>query len=328
MAEDMTRKNITIENGFKVIDARDDAAQSSSVDENLLPHIDKKIRKQMDAFNMLSIEEVKYDKSSPEHMYIHQEKEKIGRSIINIKNQEQKYNENAYAFKQDLSELNPGTKNEDLHINTAVYGAQSRAVHIDDDGNMSFLLDDVDITAERNSAYEQFSETGEWNENEGEVVLLNDMGARAIVKEPYTVKAFVFKLADKSKNDKDSGKQFDEKWTYNSSLSNITDSGPKGTIGAAFADLAGDGQTKSFAEMYVDGLNKEYYIHPDTGQPLPAGSEWMKDSANSKILAKLLARYITNVMKDIHTPTIDETTGQIKKSQSQLAQEIIEKYSK
>jgi hypothetical protein len=33
-------------------------------------------------------------------------------------------------------------------------------------------------------------------------------------------------------------------------------------------------------------------------------------------------------MKDIHTPTIDETTGQIKKSQSQLAQEIIEKYSK
>ena len=54
----------------------------------------------------------------------------------------------------------------------------------------------------------------------------------------------------------------------------------------------------------------------------------MRDPANSKMLAKLLAKYITNVMKDIHGPAIDEKTGQVKKSQSQLAQEIIEKYSK
>ena len=54
----------------------------------------------------------------------------------------------------------------------------------------------------------------------------------------------------------------------------------------------------------------------------------MRDPANAKMLAGLLSRYITNVMKDIHGPTIDVKTGQVKKSQSQLAQEIIEKYSK
>jgi hypothetical protein len=33
-------------------------------------------------------------------------------------------------------------------------------------------------------------------------------------------------------------------------------------------------------------------------------------------------------MKDIHGPTINEETGQIKKTQSELAQDLIKKYSK
>ena len=80
--------------------------------------------------------------------------------------------------------------------------------------------------------------------------------------------------------------------------------------------------------MYEEGMNPEYYIDPETGKPLPAGSEWMKDVANASLLSKLLAKYITNVMKDTYGPTIDPKTGQIKRSTSELAQDLIKKYRK
>ena len=153
------------------------------------------------------------------------------------------------------------------------------------------------------------------------------MDDNAIIQEPFAAKAFVFKLAEKTKFEKDSGRPFDGNWTYNSVLNNFTEAGPNATIGIAFADLAGDGQTKSFAEMYEEGMKEDYYVHPDTGESLPEGLLWMKDPANADVVSKLLSRYVTNIMKDIYGPTIDEETGQIKKSTSQLAQELIEKYS-
>ena len=328
MAEDIRKKGITIENAYKYLDGYDDIAGEKVVPEHLMPSIDNKIRTEMDYYNKLSVEEVKYDKGSSDHMYIQREKEKIGRGLIKLKDQEMKWKNGLVTFKEELGGMNAGTKNEDLHAKAAVYGAQQRAIHISDDYKMSFLLDEVEVSAERSKAIENFENTGEWNESEGEIVSLDDVGSRPIIQEPYVTKTFVFDLAEKSKNDKDSGKKFDEKWTYNSSLNNFDKAGPKGTIGAAFADLSADGQTKSFAEMYDEGMNAEYYINPDTGEALPAGLEWMQDPANSKVLAKLLAKYITNVMKDIHGPTINEKTGQVKKSQSQLAQDLIKKYSK
>ena len=77
---------------------------------------------------------------------------------------------------------------------------------------------------------------------------------------------YVFDLANITKANKDRGKKFDSDWTYNSILNNLTDGGPNATIGLAHADLAGDGRTKSFAEMYEMGLkDPTLYIHPETG---------------------------------------------------------------
>ena len=329
MAKETKKMGITINNSYKYFDGYDDTAMSGSsiVPDTIMPYIDRKVRAEMNYHNQLKLEEGKYDKASSQHMYIQKEEEKVGRAIININNQTQKFKYGISETKRSLGTMNPGTDPYDLFANTAVYSGQA-PLYIDNDGNFNFLLDEVEITEERNKAVGKFIETGEWNEDGGEVVTLNDMAGRSIIQEPYVTKAFVFKLADKTKNDKDSGKQFDEKWTYNSSLNNFNEAGPKDTIGAAFADLAGDGITKSFAEMYEEGMNPEYYIDPETGQALPRGIDWMRDTANAKLLARLLSKYLTNVMKDIHTPTIDEDTGQIKKSKSQLAQELIEKYSK
>ena len=66
-------------------------------------------------------------------------------------------------------------------------------------------------------------------------------------------------------------------------------------------------------------MKEEYYIHPDTGEDLPKGLLWMKDPNNADVLSKLLSRYVTNVMKDMHG---------IGESQSNLASELIKKYSK
>jgi hypothetical protein len=54
----------------------------------------------------------------------------------------------------------------------------------------------------------------------------------------------------------------------------------------------------------------------------------MKDPAQGDMLKKFLGKYITGVMKEVHGPTINENTGQIDKPKSQIAQDIIAKYSK
>jgi len=79
----------------------------------------------------------------------------------------------------------------------------------------------------------------------------------------------------------------------------------------------------------LGGLKDEsYYTNPETGEAIDMDVNWMKDVANSDMLKKMLTKYITNVMKDIHGPTINEETGQVKKTQAELADELIKKYRK
>ena len=78
--------------------------------------------------------------------------------------------------------------------------------------------------------------------------------------------------------------------------------------------------------MYEEGLQEDYYINPETGEFLPEGTTWMKDPDNSKVLSQVLSKYITNVMKDIHAPV--ESSALSEQEQSELANELIKKYSK
>ena len=129
-------------------------------------------------------------------------------------------------------------------------------------------------------------------------------------------------MAEKTKENSNAGKPFDHDWTFTKIHNDLTQGGPQNTIGVAFADLAGDNQSKSFAKMYEEGLrDQSYYIHPETGETMPGDSAWMKDPNNAPILQKFLGKYITNIMKDVHSPVIKEGV-------SELAQDLIKKYSK
>jgi hypothetical protein len=67
--------------------------------------------------------------------------------------------------------------------------------------------------------------------------------------------------------------------------------------------MVGDGNTKSFANMWEEGLvDQSLYFKPNTasayspGERLPEDSEWMKDEENSGVLSEILAKHLTNVM--------------------------------
>ena len=79
--------------------------------------------------------------------------------------------------------------------------------------------------------------------------------------------------------------------------------------------------------MYDEGLKEDYYIHPETGESLPTESAWMKDPKNSQVLSQLLSKYITNVMKEIHTPASNNMALD-EEARKKLAEELIKKYSK
>ena len=213
-----------------------------------------------------------------------------------------------------LPNMSKGTDEKSFYNNMLVGGAQADAVGFDLDGKLKF-----------GSIYGK-------GKNDVSVLgldgmLSTTMGSSPIITEPVGTKTQVWKMAEKTKLDSNAGKPFDADWTYTRVHNNLTEGGPQNTIGVAFADLAGDNQSKSFAEMYDEGLrDKSYYIHPDTGDKLPKDSSWMKDPNNADILQKFLGKYITNIMKDVYGPTIDEETGLVKQSTSQLAQDLIKKY--
>ena len=298
-----TKQARTITNSMKFLDGYDDETMTNSsyIPESIQPYINQFVRNIRSEFDELTDAEPQYDKSSDEHIAIMQGKESKAKSLITLNNQVRAYKQGISKFKQDLQGMNKGTQDANYFMNSAIYGNQWDDLHIDKNGNFNFLVSQEDLLGEKtNDARRNFNETGEWTKGNAGVLKLEDMENNAIIQEPYGQKSYVFKLAEKTKVERDSGKPFDERWTYNSTLNNLTEAGPNAVIGTAFTDLAGDGQTKSFAEMYDEGLKEEYYVHPDTGETMPEGTTWMKDPANADVLSKLLSKYVTNTMKDMY----------------------------
>ncbi|MDB4331363.1 hypothetical protein N9987_00490 [bacterium] len=325
-----TKQSKVISNSMKFLDSvtDDDISNPRWIPESIQKYLNPFIRKNKALFDNLLTEKEKYEKHSDEHISIVKQTEKIAKSFINVKNQIDEWRKGVGKWKADAATMNKGTQDSTYFTGSAVYGIQHDEMHIDANGMLNFLTSPEEIPNDMvyGVAKENYKESGQWGMPVGGNVRLADVGE--VIKEPFAQKTHVFKLAERTKSDSVSGKPFNANWTYNNALDNLTTGGPNATIGMAFSDLASDGQTKTFAEMYDGGMKKEYYVHPDTGEDLPEGVVWMKDPANADVLSKLLAKYVTNVMKDIHGPTINEETGLIKKSRSQLAQDIIKKYSK
>lgn len=283
------------------------------IPESLQPYLNAFLREGSKNIKYLMNELEKYDKSSDEYVAIQKEIEHIPRSFMNMREQVDKYKNGIASFKKALGEMNKGTQDSNYYLNSAIFGNQWDDMTIDEVGNMQFHL--------RHGGKKEDISTFKLNDISNVI-----SGSTPIITEPWIGKKYVYDLAQKTKIDKDNGREFDYAWTYNNVLTTLTDNGPVHAVGMAFTDLVGDGQTKSFAEMWEHGLkDKDYYVHPDTGESLPLDTIWMKDINNSEVVSKLLSKYITSVMKDLYG-VVDKKTGVVKKTQADLAQEVIEKY--
>lgn len=285
------------------------------IPESVQPYVNKFVREGRKSFDWLNEGIDKLDKSSDEFVAMKKEIENIAKSFINVRGQIDKYKNGIKNFKEVLPNMNKGTQDSKYFLASAIFGNQPDSVEIDKFGNFSFGIQYGD-------------KKDEWSTFKlNDVANVNGSGPASIITEPFGSKAFVWKLAEKTKADKDSGRPFDYDWTYKKVLNNLADNGPQNSIGMAFTDMAGDNSSKSFAEMYEEGLkDKSYYIHPETGETMPMDNIWMKDGKNADIVSKLMSKYITDVMKDIYG-TISSGTGQVKKTQSEVARELINKYS-
>ena len=322
-------------NGLRYINTWDEKniKNNPKVPEGIQPYINhyvKDVRRQWDELTDM---EPQFDKSSDEHIAIQQKQESLAKSLITLNDQKEAYKMGIGGFKNALGGMSKATQETSLFVNSAVYGNQWDSLHINEKGKMSFLVNGEELEDDEIKQY--FTETGQNALGSEGVFRLDDMGdfvngSMPIIQDPAIPKVHVMKLAEKTYVDRDSGKPFDEQRAYNSTLTKLTETGANGIIGTAFADLVGDSQTKSFAEMYEEGMKEEYYIHPETGEPLPEGMAWMKDPDNSKVLSQLLSKYVTNVMKDIHKPGFTEGLNEVLSDQQQneLADELIKKYSK
>jgi hypothetical protein len=285
------------------------------IPESMQPYVNEYLRDGRQTFDILSNALDDFDKSSDEYVSVQAEMENIAKTFINVRGQIDKYKNGIGQFKQALGNMNKGTQDSSYYINSAIFGNQWDDLIIDKDGFFNFKINN-----------------GEDDPSEGVIKLdhISDVvaGDSPIITEPYIGKKYVFNLAETVKQNKNNGSGFNFDWTYNNVLTNLTDNGPSEVIGMAFTDLAGDGQTKSFAEMYESGLRDEnLYIHPQTGEKLPRDTNWMKDKNNSNVVSQLLAKYITNTMKDLYGD-IDEEKGVVKKTRADIANELIKKYSK
>lgn len=317
-AENMQEKfHRVIKNSTKYLDGitEDHINDFNYIPEDVQPHVNEFVRGQRSRFDILSNALNDFDKSSDEYIATQKEMENIAKNLVNARGQIDKYKNGIGEFKSMLPNMSKGTQDPDYYLNSAIFGNQWDAMAIDKKGMFSFELGSPGAKPGQGNSFR-----------------LNEMvdmqnGDSPIITEPWVGKKYVYDLAQKTKKDKDAGQSFNYDWTYNNALTSINEGGANNVIGMAFTDMAGDGQTKSFAEMYDSGLkDNDFYIHPETGETLPKDSVWMKDKKNSDVVSQLLARYISNTMRDLYG-TIDKETGQRKKSQSKLATELIKKYS-
>ena len=321
-------------NGMRYLNTWDgkNMTNNPKIPEGIQPYINNYVRDVRRQWDELTDIEPQFDKSSDEHIAIQQRQEKLGKALITLDKQTKAYKTGIGSFKNALSGMSPATQEASLFVNSAIYGNQWDSMHIDDSGRMSFLVSGEELNERKNGndVKGYFAETGQNILGSEGVFRLDDMGdfengSMPIIKDPAISKVYIMKLAEKTQTDKYSGKPFDEQYTYNNTLTRLTEIGSNGIIGTAFADLAGDSQTKSFAEMYEQGLQEDYYINPETGEQLPEGTAWMKDPDNSKVLSQVLSKYVTNIMKDIHSPVKEALSEE---AQNKLAEELIRKYSK
>lgn len=284
------------------------------------------VRKKRAEFDVFTEAMETLDKGSDAYMAASKGRESIANAYVMLRKQLDKYNMGSLKLKESLPAMSLGTQDSSLFVNMLVYGGQSDGVNVDDSGKLSF----GSIRPSGDSAYRQDDE--EDNVDVFHLDNVNDPveGGSPIIIEPYESKAYVWNLAEETNRKKEQGKEFDENWVQKRIMYDLTKKGSSNTIGMAFADLAGDNQSKSFADQWNDGLADPYfYINPETGKPITnEDNSWMKDPANYAILQKYLGRYITNIMRDVHGPTINEKTGQLKKTQAQIAQDIVKKYNK
>ena len=328
-------------NGMRYLNTWDEKTMTNNpkIPEGIQPYINNFVRNVREQWDKLTDIEPQFDKSSDEHIAIQQKQEQLGKSLITLDKQAKAYKTGIGSFKGALGGMSSATQEASLFVNSAIYGNQWDSMHINGDGKISFLVSgeelggDIEGVGHGNDIKTHFAETGQNALGDGGVFQLDDMGdfvngAMPIIQDPAVAKVHIMKLAEKARIDRYSGKPFDEKHIYNSTLTKLTETGANGIIGTAFADLAGDSLTKSFAEMYEEGLQEDYYINPETGEFLPEGTTWMKDPDNSKVLSQVLSKYITNVMKDIHGPIANEDVMQDEEALNQLADELIKKYSK
>jgi hypothetical protein len=249
---------------------------------DMIPYINDSIRRGKKQFDKIEMRLNTLDRTSDKYSKALKEREVIAKKFVNIRTQVDKYNQNQRNFQSRMSDISPGTKDESYYNNIAFYGNQWDSMAIDDDGFFHFGISIED------GAKPQFYKLDDFDSN-NEIILEN-----------YKGKTDVFKLAEITKRNSDMGKQFDEKWINEKILNTFSNTGPSGVISLAFADLAGDGRTKSFAQMYEEGLaDPLLYVHPETGEKLPKDSGWMKEPEKADLLSQLMSRYLTNVMKDI-----------------------------
>ena len=269
-----------LQQGYKYLDRVDDDALNNPkyIPEHIQQALNPWVRNKRSDFDVLTEIMETSDKNSEEYSAAAREREKIANGLITAKDQIEGLKKYTKELKNVMTNMNPGTKEENLFSNILVGGAQADSVAFDNDGKLNF-----------GNAFGD-------GKNDFDVIKLDDVvstqtGLAPIITDPIVSKTYVWKMAERVKTDANSGKPFDEDWTYTMMYNNLAEGGPQNTIAVAFADLAGDNRSKSFAEMYEAGFkDSSYYTDPETGQQLPKDSSWMKDPSNANVLNPLLSK--------------------------------------
>ena len=187
-------------------------------------------------FGEFSVMEEQAVRGSKEQTTLAREKEKQVKRLIKMKEQLEIYKKSTLQCKEALGAMSNGTQDSNVFTNMCVFGGQSDVVDFDKAGNMLFSV----IYGDRQEDVSVFN--------------LNDMadvysGGSPIITEPFESKMDIWSLAEETKANQTEGKHFDGEWMYKRLINDFTNKGANNTIGLAFADLAGENQTKSFAEQ-------------------------------------------------------------------------------
>ena len=249
------------------------ASDFLDVPDKMQPFINYFVRKTHKKFIELDTAMNTVPKNSDDYTYLQNEIDNIGKSWVNLKKQIDLYKQGQDQFKGSVDRLNAGTKAESLFVNGAVFGNEWEDMAVKEDGSIVFAI-------------------GE------DVYSLDNMPP--LIEEPYDGKNYIFDLASRVRESKINGIPFDSNGTFSEVLDNINKMGPEGVIGLAHTDVAGDGTTKSFQEMWEGGLtNKDLYLDED-GNRMPKDAGWMKDPANAEILSNKLSAWVTGGMESYY----------------------------